>query len=59
MPDFSGTSAVAIAKEKGFFDEEHLDVTLIKFLDGPSEVEEMLLKMLIMNAIWWLMLKNF
>ncbi|MEI0508901.1 ABC transporter substrate-binding protein [Brachyspira intermedia] len=44
MPDFSGTSAVAIAKEKGFFDEEHLDVTLIKFLDGPSEVEEMLLK---------------
>ncbi|MEI0557425.1 ABC transporter substrate-binding protein [Brachyspira intermedia] len=44
MPDFSGTSAVVIAKEKGYFDEEHLNVTLVKFLDGPSEVEEMILK---------------
>ncbi|KLI37770.1 ABC transporter substrate-binding protein [Brachyspira hyodysenteriae] len=44
MPDFSGSSAVAIAKEKGYFDEENLDVTLVEFLDGPSEVEEMLLK---------------
>ncbi|CRF33267.1 nitrate ABC transporter [Brachyspira suanatina] len=44
MPDFSGSSAVAIAKEKGYFDEENLDVELIEFLDGPSEVEEMILK---------------
>ena len=26
MPDFSGTSAAAIALEKGFFEEENLDV---------------------------------
>ena len=44
MPDFSGTSAVAIAKQNGYFDEENLDVTLIEFSDGPSEIEEMLLK---------------
>lgn len=42
MPDFSGTSAVAIASEKGFFKEENLDVTLLQFLDGPSEINAML-----------------
>lgn len=43
MPDFSGTSAAAIALEKGFFEEENLDVSLIRFLDGPSEIDAMLL----------------
>lgn len=42
MPDFSGTSSVAIAQEKGYFTDENLDVTLVKFLDGPSEVNSML-----------------
>ena len=42
MPDFSGTSAAAIAKEKGYFAEEGLDAVLIKFLDGPSEINAML-----------------
>ncbi|PCG18955.1 ABC transporter substrate-binding protein [Brachyspira sp. G79] len=43
MPDFSGTSAAAIALEKGFFEEENLNVSLIRFLDGPSEIDAMLL----------------
>lgn len=43
MPDFSGTSAAAIALEKGFFEEENLDVLLVRFLDGPSEIDAMLL----------------
>ncbi|WP_300754965.1 ABC transporter substrate-binding protein [uncultured Brachyspira sp.] len=43
MPDFSGTSAAAIALQKGFFEEENLDVSLIRFLDGPSEIDAMLL----------------
>ncbi|WP_157152147.1 ABC transporter substrate-binding protein [Brachyspira sp. SAP_772] len=42
LADFSGTSAAAIAKEKGFFEEENLDVELVKFLNGPSEVDSML-----------------
>ncbi|MBW5409866.1 transporter substrate-binding domain-containing protein, partial [Brachyspira hampsonii] len=42
MADFSGTSAAAIAQEKGFFKEENLDVELVKFLNGPSEVAAML-----------------
>ena len=42
MPDFSGTSAAAIAQEKGYFQEEGLNVVLLKFLDGPSEINAML-----------------
>ena len=42
MADFSGTSAAAVAQEKGFFKEENLDVELVKFLNGPSEVAAML-----------------
>lgn len=42
MPDFSGTSAAVIAKEKGFFKEENLDVELVKFISGPSEVAAMI-----------------
>lgn len=41
MADFSGSSSVAIAQEKGFFEEEGLNVELIKFLDGPSEIAAM------------------
>ncbi|CRF33268.1 nitrate ABC transporter [Brachyspira suanatina] len=42
LADFAGTSAAAIAQEKGFFKEENLDVELVKFLNGPSEVAAML-----------------
>ncbi|KLI35954.1 ABC transporter substrate-binding protein [Brachyspira hyodysenteriae] len=42
LADFAGTSSVAIAQEKGFFKEENLDVELVKFLNGPSEVAAML-----------------
>ncbi|OEJ13632.1 nitrate ABC transporter [Brachyspira hampsonii] len=42
LADFAGTSAAAIAQEKGFFKEENLDVELVKFLNGPSEVSAML-----------------
>lgn len=42
LADFAGTSAVAIAKEKGFFEEENLDVELVKFLNGPAEVDAMI-----------------
>ena len=42
LADFAGTSAVAVAQEKGFFKEENLDVELVKFLNGPSEVAAML-----------------
>lgn len=42
LADFAGTSAAAIAQEKGFFKEENLDVELAKFLNGPTEVAAML-----------------
>lgn len=42
MADFSGTSTAIIAQEKGYFINEHLDVELVKFLNGPSEVDAML-----------------
>ena len=42
LADFAGTSAAAIAQEKGFFKEENLDVELVKFLNGPAEVAAML-----------------
>lgn len=42
LADFAGTSAAAIAQEKGFFTEEGLEVELVKFLNGPSEVAAML-----------------
>ena len=44
LADFAGTSAAAIAQEKGFFKEENLDVELVKFLNGPSEIAAMLSK---------------
>lgn len=42
LADFAGTSAAAIAQEKGFFKEENLEVELAKFLNGPAEVAAML-----------------
>lgn len=42
MPDFSGTSSIAIAQENGYFKDENLEVILVKFLDGISEIDAML-----------------
>ncbi|WP_157154764.1 ABC transporter substrate-binding protein [Brachyspira murdochii] len=42
LADFAGASAIAIAKEKGFFEDENLDAQLIKFYSGPSEILSMI-----------------
>lgn len=42
LSDFAGASAVSIAKEKGFFEEENLDVELFKFFNGPAEVASLI-----------------
>ncbi|MDO6994658.1 ABC transporter substrate-binding protein [Brachyspira innocens] len=42
LSDFAGASAIAIAKGKGFFEEENLDAEIIKFDNGPSEILSMI-----------------
>lgn len=37
-PNFGGTSAVAIGIEKGYFEDEGLDVELVRFNSGPPSV---------------------
>ncbi|WP_020005921.1 ABC transporter substrate-binding protein [Brachyspira innocens] len=38
LSDFAGASAIAIAKNKGFFEEENLDAKLYKFYNGHSAI---------------------
>lgn len=38
LSDFAGASAIAIAKGKGFFEEENLDAKLYKFYNGHSAI---------------------
>lgn len=42
LSEFAGASAVAIAKEKGYFDEENLDVRLFKFFNGHAAIISMI-----------------
>ena len=42
--EFSGSSAVAIAKEKGFFEEENLDAELFDFFNGHAAILSMMSK---------------
>ena len=42
--EFAGASAAAIAKEKGFFEEENLDVELFEFFNGHAAVLSMISK---------------
>ncbi|WP_028328619.1 ABC transporter substrate-binding protein [Brachyspira alvinipulli] len=44
LSDFAGASAVSVAKEKGFFEEENLDVELFKFFNGPAEIASLISK---------------
>ena len=37
-PNFGGSSAVAIALEKGFFEQEGLDVELVMYQSGPASI---------------------
>ncbi|WP_297296237.1 ABC transporter substrate-binding protein [uncultured Brachyspira sp.] len=41
LAEFAGASAVAIAKEKGYFEEENLDVELFKFFNGHAAIISM------------------
>ena len=38
ISDFAGASAIAIAKKKGFFEEENLDAQLFQFYNGHSAI---------------------
>ena len=38
ISDFAGASAIAIAKKKGFFEEENLDAELFQFYNGHSAI---------------------
>ncbi|AEM21667.1 ABC-type nitrate/sulfonate/bicarbonate transport system, periplasmic component [Brachyspira intermedia PWS/A] len=42
--EFAGASAVAIAKEKGFFEEENLDAELFQFFNGHAAILSMISK---------------
>ena len=42
--EFAGASAVAIAKEKGFFEEENLDAELFEFFNGHAAILSMISK---------------
>ena len=42
LSDFAGASAIAIAKKKGFFEEENLDAKLYKFYNGHSAILSMI-----------------
>ena len=42
--EFAGASAAAIAKEKGFFEEENLDVELFEFFNGHAAILSMMSK---------------
>ena len=42
--EFAGASAVAIAKEKGFFEEENLDAELFEFFNGHAAILSMMSK---------------
>lgn len=37
-PNFGGSSVVSIGMEKGYFEEEGLDVELVKFTSGPPSI---------------------
>ena len=41
LAEFAGASAVAIAKEKGYFEEENLDVELFEFFNGHAAIISM------------------
>jgi NitT/TauT family transport system substrate-binding protein len=41
MPNYAATWSVLTAIDKGYFEEEGLDVTLWEFADGPSEIAAM------------------
>ena len=40
--EFAGASAVAVAKEKGFFEEENLDAELYEFFNGHAAILSMI-----------------
>lgn len=42
--EFAGASAIAIAQEKGFFEEENLDVELVEFFNGHAAILSMVSK---------------
>ena len=42
LAEFAGASTAAVAKEKGFFDEENLDVELFKFFNGHAAIISMI-----------------
>lgn len=44
LNEFAGASAIAIAKEKGFFEEENLEVELFEFFNGHAAVLSMISK---------------
>lgn len=44
LHEFAGASAIAIAKEKGFFEEENLDVELFDFFNGHAAILSMISK---------------
>ncbi len=41
MPNYSSLWVMSTAKEKGYFEEQGIDVKLVKFDDGPTEVSAM------------------
>ena len=44
LREFAGASTVAVAKEKGFFEEENLDVELFDFFNGHAAITSMISK---------------
>ena len=44
LSEFAGASTVAIAKEKGFFEEENLDAELFQFFNGHAAIISMISK---------------
>ena len=41
MPNYASLWVVTTAREKGFFEEEGIEVELTKFDDGPTEIAAM------------------
>ena len=44
LSEFAGASTVAVAKEKGFFEEENLDAELFQFFNGHAAIISMISK---------------
>src|SRR5690606_13662334 len=41
-PNMGGSSAIITGMKKGFFEEENLEIELVKFTSGPTEVAAMI-----------------